>query len=309
MRKAAMFRHAQGKLARSLSAKNWTGTLRFNNAGLFLGNVAGGDRSLLTAADLMPMRDLRPGMNIWVPDFDGGTLFHVAGCDVDESGVTATVDTQARDLVEVREIRARNAESRTDVRREWNLANRPAKKSHAMVSSDENFGELDRNVHLTANEWNVVPIIAGQHGQINRVDIRLVNSPAEFAYMVLTKQMTAGGKPGVSAKLKNWYPNPLAVADETWLEKDATLARMDDKVILVADGTGKQPCGFGARRKFDDAGKRTTAVVSGRLLDDENFAYICAEHTQVILYLAIFPDRDCTLKRGKILYCQLDDAA
>lgn len=307
MRKAAMFRHARGVLARSQSLKNWTGTLRFNNAGLFSGSQTS---ATANETNLMPMRDLRPGMNVWIPDFDGGTLFHVSGCDVDTDGVTATVDTQARDLVEVREIMARNAESRVDVRREWNLANRTAKHSRAMVNSDENFGELDRNVRLVGGQWNVVPMIAGQQGQVNRVDIRLINSPAEFAWMVLSKPMTRDGKGGVSERLKRKFPNPLATgANETWLEKDDTIDWMDDKTILAADGTGKQPAGFGSRRKFDDNGNRTSAAVTGRLLDDEPFPYECAAHTAVIVYLAIYPDRDCTLKRGKILYCQLNDAA
>ena len=121
--------------------------------------------------------------------------------------------------------------------------------------------------------------------------------------------MTTGGKGGVSARLNNRFPNPLAVADQTWLEKDDTIDWMDDKTILVADGTGKQPCGYGSRRKFDDAGNATGAALTGRLLDSEPFPYESAPHTAVIVYLAIFPDRDCVLKKGKILYCQLDDAA
>jgi hypothetical protein len=306
--KAAMVRHAQGILARSNAAKNWTGTLRFNNAGLFLGDQSAADRGALTADDMMPMRDLRPGMNVIVPDFDGGTLFHVAGCDVDADGVTATIDTQARDLVEVRAINDRDAESRRDIRREWNQANRPAKKSHGLISSDENFGELDRNVRLVGNKWNVIPVIVGQHGQINRIDLRTINNKAEFAVAILTKPMTTGGKGGVSSRLKRRFGNPLAVSDQSWLEDNDVQDMLDDRVILYAAGDGKQPCGYYPRRKLNDAGNTTGAPITGRHLDDENFAYICAAHTQVIVYLAIYPDRDCTLKRGQILWAQLDDA-
>lgn len=307
MRKGAMFRHAQGVLTRSQSAKNWTGTLRFNNAGLFVGDVAA-TRATLTDANLMPMRDLRPGMNVWVPDFDGGTLFHVSGCDVDDTGVTATVDTQARDLIEVSAINARDVESRRNIRREWNQSNIPAKHSHALISSDENFGILDRDVHLVANEWNVIPMIVGQHGQINRVDLRMVNDKPEFATMILTKPMTVGGKPGISARLKRRIPNPLAISDQSWLEDNDVTDWLDDRVILYAAGDGKQPCGYYPRRKKNDAGNATGAPITGRHLDDQNFAYICAPHTQVIVFLAIFPDRDCTLKRGQRLYCQLDSS-
>jgi hypothetical protein len=127
--------------------------------------------------------------------------------------------------------------------------------------------------------------------------------------MLTTDPMGTGTKGGVSAKLANKVGNPLAVADEGWLEKDTLMGWMDDRIVLEALGDGKQPCGFGNRRKYDDAGNRTSASVSGRLLYDVSVPYICAPHTQVILYLAIYPDRDCHLKRGKILYCQLDDAA
>jgi hypothetical protein len=98
------------------------------------------------------------------------------------------------------------------------------------------------------------------------------------------------------------------VSDQTWLEKDDTIDWQDNKTILAADGYGKQPAGYGSRRKFDDVGKATGAPLTGRLLDDEPFPYECAAGTDVVVYLAIFPDRDCTLKRGKILYCQLNDA-
>jgi hypothetical protein len=94
------------------------------------------------------------------------------------------------------------------------------------------------------------------------------------------------------------------------MEKDAFTDWYDDRVILLAEGWGKQPCGYGpSRRKYDDAGNRTSAAITGRQLSDENFSYICAAGEYVVIYLAIYPDRDCTLKRGQILWAQLDDAA
>lgn len=297
--KSAMIAYAQGMLARAQSMKNWVGTIRLNGAGVFTGSHD--SEAGLTAADVMPYRDIRPGMNVWVPYFDGGTLFHVSGVDVDDTGATLTVDTQARDLVEVRQIMERDRDSRRDPRRDWFASNRTRKQSSAMIACDEGFGWIDRKVNLTGGQWNVVPVIAGQHGQVNRVDIRLTNN-AEFAVAATSSVVT-------TKRLASWFGNPLVVANESWLEKDALQSKMDDRVILYAMGDGKQPCGYGVRRKYDDAGNRTSASSTGRLLDDSPWSYICAAHTAVIVYVAIYPDRDCALKKGRILYPQLDDAA
>lgn len=301
--KGAMFRHARGILARSGSTKNWVGTLRFNGLGLFAGDQSVADRTTLDDGDIMPMRDLRPGMNIIVPDFDGGTLFHVAGADVDADGwVTATIDTQARDLVEVRAIYERDAESRRDIRREWNQANRPSKHSNALISSDENFGQLDRNVHLKGGQWNKVPVIVGQHGQVNRVDLRLFNDAAEFAVAAVSRNFT-------EKQFHRKIGNPMTTGGESVWETSDIQDWFDDRILLYAVGDGKQPAGYGKRRKRDDNGNLTGAPITGRLLDDQTWPYICAAHTNVIIYLFIWPDRDCVLRKGKLLYCQLDDAA
>jgi hypothetical protein len=298
--KSAMIAYAQGILARSSSLKNWVGTIRLNGAGVFTGSHDSGTG--LTEADLMPYRDIRPGMNVWVPYFDGGTLFHVAGVDVDDAGATLTVDTQARDLVEVRQIMERDRDSRRDPRRDWFASNRTRKLSSAMIACDEGFGWIDRKVALEGGKWNVIPVIAGQQGQVNRVDIRLTNDPAEFAVAAFSRQMTR-------KRLAHKIGNPLTTGDESVWETSDIQDWFDDRILLYATGDGKQPCGYGKRRKRDDAGNLTGAPLTGRLLDDSPWPYICAAHTAVIVYVAIYPDRDCTLKRGRILYPQLDDAA
>lgn len=299
--KAAMIAYAQGMLARSASLKNWTGTLRLNQSGAFTG--AHNDATGLTAADLMPFRDIRPGMNVWVPYFDGGTLFHIAGVDVTPDGATLTIDTQARDLLEVQAINDRDAESRRSPRREWMASNRAKQPTTGMVACDEGFGWLDRDVALTGNAWNVIPVIAGQSGQVNKVDIRLVNTPAEFVVAAFSQPMTR-------KRLQRNVGNPFTTSGQsTWETSPNIQDWFDNDVILYAMGDGTQPCGYGKRRKLDDNGAATGAPLTGRLLDRSPWPYICAAHTAVIVFVAIYPDRDCTLKRGRILYPQLDDAA
>jgi hypothetical protein len=110
-------------------------------------------------------------------------------------------------------------------------------------------------------------------------------------------------------RLAHKIGNPLTTADESVWETSDIQDWFDDRVLLYATGDGKQPCGYGKRRKYDDAGNRTSAAANGRLLDDSPWPYIAAAHTAVIVYVAIYPDQDCTLRRGRILYPQLDDAA
>jgi len=294
----AWIRGAQARAA----GKNWAGTIRLNNAGAFIGEHDGADASTLTGADIMAMRDIRPGMNAWLPLFDNGTLVHIAGAQVDGSGATLTVDTQARDLMELREILDRNRDSARDIRREWMVDNRGAKPSGNMVARDELFGLLTRNVPLTGNRWNVFPVIVGQHGSINRVNLRTINDQAKFAVAAFATKITV-------ERLNRRVGNPLTVTggESAW-EKESLQDWYDDRILLYAAGDENQPCGYFPRRFKNDDGDLTGAPITGRHVDDDPWPYICAVGTRALIYLAIYPDRDCTLKRGQILWPQLDDA-
>lgn len=276
--------------------KNWAGTIEFNGAGAFWGEH--NDETTVTAADVASFRDIRPGMNVWVPYFDGGTLFHISGVDVRPDGATATVDTQSRDLMEVREILERNGSSRRDTRRAWVLQNQPSKASGNMVMADENFGILNTKVRLDGNKWNVFPVVAGQHGQVNKIDLDMVDG-AEYAVSCWSKKVTR-------KQLDNRVGNPLSTADESVWET-ADLGNLEDN-LLYAAGDGNQPCGYGRRRKLNDAGDATGAPLTGRFIDNATWPYVFAAGTKVLLYVAIYPDRDCVLRRGRIMWPQLDDA-
>jgi hypothetical protein len=138
--------YVRGLWAKQNAQPNWAGTVTLNSVGVFAGEHGNSDYATLDAADVVPGRDVRPGTNLWLPYFAGGVLVHIAGADVSEAdtsggrSVRLTVDTQARGRLELSEILARNRESRRDIRREWSAANRPAKASGSMISSDELFG-------------------------------------------------------------------------------------------------------------------------------------------------------------------------
>lgn len=304
--KARALAYCRGQRART-SAKNWVGTIRLNGSGAFSGEHAATSVAVaaLTSADLMSLRDIRPGMNAWLPLFDGGTLVHIAGVavDADGAGATLTVDTQARDLMELSEIIARNRESRRDVRREWNAANRGGKTSGNMITRDEYFGHLDRSVPLDGDTWTVIPILAGQSGQVNRIDLSTYSSAAAFCVAVFSKKVT---RKQLNRRIGN--PFPVNGDGESVWETTSLTDWYDDRVLLYAAGDERQPCGYWPRKHTNDTGGTTSHPITGDFRDDGSFAYLTNVSQGAVLWLAIYPDRDTHLRRGQVLYPQLDDA-
>jgi hypothetical protein len=307
--KPQMLGHARGQYTKIASGKNWVGTIDLNGFGGFAGEWDTADAAFLNDPDtgpahIMSQLDIRPGMNAWLPMFDGGTLVHISGVSVNRATqrVTLTVDTMARDLLEVAAIIERNAEARRSPRREWFAENRASKPAGNLVERDEHFGQLGQRVELEGNEWNIIPVIVGQHGQVNRVDLRTTNDEAEFAVAFFSQKVTR-------KRLNRRIGNPLTTADESVWETGDVQDWFEDRVLLYASGDGKQPCGYFPRRHRNDAGDVTDAPITGQHLDDATWPYICAAGSAVLIYMAIYPDRDCTLRRGQILWPQLDDIA
>ena len=111
-------------------------------------------------------------MNLWAPQFDGGTLFHVSGTGVDEQGVvTAMVDTRARDAMKVWAIIARNRQARRNPARLWLQEHRSSRMLHDSITEwDEVGGEVER-IALEGGAWNVFPVVAGQEGTVRSLRI------------------------------------------------------------------------------------------------------------------------------------------
>jgi hypothetical protein len=188
----------------------------------------------------MDARTLRPGMNIWLPAFDGGTLVHVSACQVDGDGiVTATVDTRFRDAMEVWEVIARNKESRNDPSRHR------ARRYRASTIVKDSIGEWDEfggflgvDVPLERG-WNMFPVVAAMEGQVRKLRIELATA-AEFAVVVLGKETDAGW-------MNNAIPHPLTVSGtKAWETKADQLA---DQWILYSAGTHAEPGGYWPGRK------------------------------------------------------------
>lgn len=272
--------------------KNWAGTITLNTGGFV------GQHSTVASAEganVMSPRDFRPGMNVWVPHFDGGTLFHISGVSVnDDDTATLTVDTKARDLPELREVLERRREGRRDVRREWKAENGATVRSSDVPAWDADLGgRLFRDVTLFPNRWNWVPVPVGQMGTISMVNIHTQGPPKdndagfdqrEFAMVVCSRRV-----PGMGFHLGN----PFAVDsnnESIWVTDDQVAAWIHDKTILYAAGTAQQPCGYGARRKNADNGERTSAPLTGAHYDDASWEYLCDPFEPTILWLGIYPN-------------------
>lgn len=274
-------------------ASNWVGSIVFNTGALILGEHTPGD----PVGTLMDARQLKPGMNIWAPLFDGGTLLHVTGCDVGPNAdgfpvVTAQVDTQARDTMAVNEIIDRNRESRRDPARNWARNYRSSGNVNDVVSEwDSAGGELPDDVPLRGGEWTVIGLPAGQEGVVQRIRVRLDN-PTEFGMALFGKKIEA-------TKLNNRLGNPLNPSDKANWQDAGILDDLDENHFLLGQwGDDLQPCGYWPRAK-DDGG-----TLNGIFKDDASIPFFAFDDCS--LFLAIYPAQDTTLKGGRILKNQLE---
>lgn len=310
--KSAGTNYARGQMTKA-AGKNWAGTITANGVGVFAGEWGPEDVEFLMSDAGKPyvrsLRDVRPGQNLWLPQFDDGTLVHVAGADLNPGqggspdSATWTVDTQARGLLTLTEILARNKDGHRDLRREWIASNRGSKPSGNMVSRDEHFGILDRDVKLKGGRWNTVRVIIGQSGTVNRIRLRAVSSKAEFCFIVLSAEVTATQ---LARRLGNPFPVD-ATTGEGALDRHQADKWFEDRIVLFAAGNAKQPCGYGRRKKFGNNDARTSAPLTGTYLHDEPWSYLSAGDRRPFVTIGIYPDRDCTIKGGRIFDALPDD--
>jgi hypothetical protein len=195
--------HAK-QFARTLlnnSEPNWTGTLSTRQA-LIVGEHTPGDP--ITAADIFPIRDMRPGMNIWAPQFQGGQLFHVSTVSVSEDGkrVALDLDTRARDSLQIDGILSRRRENRTSPAKAFWAARSSVIPKDTIFGHDEHFGKLGHNIEHPGDGWLVYEVIAGDYGTVARVETSLTTN-SEFAMMIFGKKVTA-------EYVANRVPNPLS---------------------------------------------------------------------------------------------------
>lgn len=307
--------YAQSILHTDQEDHQWVGTVTLNSISVFSGDRDSDYADAFNADpdafvdDMMVARDIRPGMNGSLPYFDGGTLVHVSTVDVsaaDDLGnrtVTLTVDTGAKDHLDLVQARARNRESGRNVYREWIVSSRGVKAPGNFTSRDKWFGKLDHNVELTGGQWNVVPFVMGQSGTVGRVDVRVFDDESEFCMAMFSQEVTEPGMNG-------FVGNPFSTDGDglTVWEHEHMQPFFDDRNLLYLAGKGDQPCGYSWMNGYDDAGDRTAVPLSGRHLDGASWGYISDPRLKAICWMAIWPKADCTLRPGR-LFCALEDDA
>lgn len=270
---------------------NWVGQVTFNTGALIHGEHTFGDP--ITEDDVMRAKNLVPGMNLWAPLWDGGTLFHVSTIDVDENGVvTASIDTRARDSVELAEVIHRRREARRDPARMFLRRHRASGQVKDAISGfDEVGGILGNDIVIPGNQWTVFELIAGQQGIVRRLLLQTVPH-AEFVCAVFGRKINP-------ERLERLVPTPLTAGMAKAWRTDSVRKQLDDvSVLLYAAGQNNDPCGYSPGSKQDEDPELT-----GKWDDTAGFEY----HTffEPVLYVAIYADRDTTIEAGRVAWEQL----
>lgn len=218
---------------------NWVGTITLTTGALVDGthNPAGA----LTSSNVRDARSMKPGMNLWLPNWDGGVLVHVSGANVQDGSVELTVDTRARDTMKVWEVIARNRESRKNPARQWIAQNRRSgqRDDTGAFYDGSVFGKLPRTF-CPANTWTILKTPGGRSGTLNKITLTTDTAQALFVFGIFGKQVSA-------TRMDNVIGNPLTlVGTKNWASKQKTLT--DDMWMVyaaggVTDGV-RQFCGF-----------------------------------------------------------------
>jgi hypothetical protein len=289
----------------------WFGTITFA-VGVAVFSGEHDDETGLSTDDVMLARDIRPGMNAWLPYFDGGTLVHISGVQVGESDagistVTLTVDTGARDVLDISEALQRRQDSKRSFWRAWSVANRESMPSSNFIAHDEYFGKLYNPVALTGGQWNIVQMPIGEAGTVSRADIRM-DIPVEFCWAAFVKSVTGPQLDGIVGS-----PFDVDVDGNSPWEHETLNAYFQNRWLRIVKGQGTQPCGYSWKKGYKpgpDAmtrGDRTDNPLTGTELDDTTWTYASDPLSAPVIYLAIYPTDDCTLRRGQLFYALEDD--
>jgi hypothetical protein len=286
------------------AGKSWAGTLTLNGAGAFSGQH--NDPTTCNDSNVLSLRDIQPGWNVWLPNFDGGTLVHVArnaitpGSGTTPDAATLDVDTHYRDALELGEVIARNRDSRRDPRREFVIEQRGSKRVHDSITPfNEKAGINYRKQVCPANEWTVFPIFAGQAGTLSKLRIVTESPAAAFCGAIFADEISA-------ATLQRRVGNPFPVDKdgETVWSNPALEDWFTNRLLMYAWGNAEQPGGYWPKKHTNRDRETTTAPLTGVWQDDASFGYVTPVFPA--LWVAIYPDRDTVIRRGRLLWCQLE---
>jgi hypothetical protein len=316
MRKGQMKKRARRYI---FDGPNWSGTITASVTGVIAGEHNPGDA--FTSADVLSTRDVREGWNLWVPNFEGGTLFHVSGVDVSDDGfnVRFMVDTQARDTLTINEILDRQEQNRLSPSKAfWKQASGNFGKDTITGSLGEIGGKIGTDVECPAGQWTVLPIPLGDYGMVSQIRTRLRAPGVEFnpgfpgsnglvsdtgvehVTMVFGRDIRTTNDTRESAFLDARRPNPFTAGDFNDV-KDA-IDDFKDRNLLGSWGGQNEDdsftyCGYGDFSS--DSG-----TLSGNFFDDSGFPFRAPD---CLAYVAVYPEQDAVFLSGRVLWWQLEE--
>lgn len=268
---------------------NWVGTLTIHSGAIVAGEHVPGAPIL----EVLAARDIRPGMNLWLPQFQGGTLVHVTAATVSGDVVTLQVDTRARDAWNVAQVIERDRESRKDPARAFFRRLTKSTTAGDAVGEFSEVGGIITEQELRGGEWNVIEVVAGDSGTIR--SLRLDTNPnAESSVAIFGKKVWPKA-------LQREIGDPLSEAGtERWRNENVLDRLRRDHGLLYSAGDSYEPGGYSPGTRGDDG----TGILTGRLEDEAGVQYY-TDH-RPILYVAVWVDRDCTIPAGRIMWPQLE---
>lgn len=295
---------ARGEMKR-VDEHNRMGTITLRGSGVIAGVHNVGDPAPAASA-IVSAADIEAGKNLWLPNFEGGTLVHISEVDVqpgpDYDTVTLTVDTGYRDATELAEIKARNAESRRHPAREWVNEQRGSRTQRDTGTPPYHWkaGRLWRNWTVPANTWTVIPVFMGYAGTVSKLRIETENGLGVFCSAIFRQRVT---RKLLNARVGNPFGVNADTGETVW--SDPKMADFySNRLLMYAHGNEEEPGGYWPRRHTNRNGGTTTHPITGVWQDDASFGYFTGEVPA--LYLAVFSDRDTTVKRGRVMWAQLD---
>lgn len=274
---------------------NWVGEVTIPTGAVVAGNHVPG--TPIAAADVMPAKALRPGMNVSLPLFMGGIIAHVSAVSVSGGVVSIVVDTQARDTLPAWEVVLRNRDSRRSPYRAWvrdHLSSGMVRD--AVVEFSEAGGILGDDVELRAGEWRVFEVPVGRSGTVGRLRLRTTPS-AEFCVAVFGQRVS-------EKKLTARIGNPLSAAGRAKWQDQAVRRELDrDHILLYAAGDGDAPCGYWPGEKSG-----ASSIFTGEWQDESGFEYRTPDFGGNVLHVAVYANADTTIPAGRIMWPLLEPA-
>lgn len=217
---------------------NWAGTITVYTGAVIDGTHNPGDP--LSSADVRDARSIQPGMNLWLPNWDGGTTIHVSGVNVSAGSVEYTVDTRARDTMPVWERIKRNRQSKMNPARVWDITHRRSGQvdNTGAFYDGGPFGKITRT-HCPADTWTVLVTPAGRSGTLQLLDTQTDTAEALYALSLWGKQVS-------TAWLDRNLGDPFSNQFAKRVEKN-TKDWQDNRRLLEVWGQKDQPCGYWPR--------------------------------------------------------------